>query len=98
MVADGNRRGYRHLLDAFWDECASHHVLLPTERPVSAPAFCQARSKLSSGRGNVVAQMETLQKLGAKASKRLAKDLRAEADAEDLADDPPPALEPPESN
>jgi hypothetical protein len=48
MVADGNRRGYRHILDAFWDECASHGVGLPTKEPVSASAFCQARGKLSS--------------------------------------------------
>lgn len=48
MAADGNRRGYRHILDAFWDECASHGVELPTESPVSASAFCQARGKLSS--------------------------------------------------
>jgi hypothetical protein len=48
MVADGNRRGYQHILDAFWDECASHGVPLPSAEPVSASAFCQARSKLSS--------------------------------------------------
>jgi Transposase DDE domain len=48
MAADGNRRGYRHLLDAFWDECATHDVPLPTAEPVSASAFCQARGKLSS--------------------------------------------------
>lgn len=48
MVADGNRRGYRHILDAFWDECASHDVPLRTEEPVSAAAFCQARGKLPS--------------------------------------------------
>jgi len=47
MSGDGNRRGYRHLLDAFWDQCASHRVPLPTDEPVSASAFCQARSKLS---------------------------------------------------
>jgi len=47
MVGDGNRRGYRHILDAFWDECASHGVPLPTEAPVTASAFCQARAKLS---------------------------------------------------
>lgn len=47
MVGDANRRGYRHLLDAFWDDCASHDVPLPTEEPVSAPAFCQARYKIS---------------------------------------------------
>jgi len=48
MAGDGNRRGYRHILDAFWDECASHGVPLPTDAPVSAAAFCQARGKLSS--------------------------------------------------
>ena len=47
MVGDGHRRGYRHILDAFWDQCASHGVPLPTEKPVSASAFCQARGKLS---------------------------------------------------
>ncbi|MBK8976119.1 MAG: IS4 family transposase [Planctomycetes bacterium] len=46
MVGDGNRRGYRHLLDAFWDECASQGLELPTEQPVTAAAFCQARGKL----------------------------------------------------
>ena len=46
MSGDGNRRGYRHMLDAFWDQCASHGVPLPTEEPVSASAFCQARGKL----------------------------------------------------
>jgi hypothetical protein len=48
MVGDANRRGYRHILDSFWDQCASHGVPLPTDAPVSASAFCQARSKLSS--------------------------------------------------
>lgn len=48
MVGDANRRGYSHLLDAFWDECASHGVPLPTDRPVSASAFCQARAKIST--------------------------------------------------
>lgn len=48
MAGDSNRRGYRHILDAFWDECASHGVPLPTETPVTASAFCQARAKLSS--------------------------------------------------
>lgn len=47
MVGDGNRRGYRHILDSFWDQCALHDVPLPTEEPVSASAFCQARGKLS---------------------------------------------------
>ena len=48
MVGDSNRRGYRHILDAFWDECASHGVWLPSDKPVSAAAFCQARAKLST--------------------------------------------------
>lgn len=47
MVGDANRRGYRHILDSFWDECASHGVPLPTEEPVTASALCQARAKLS---------------------------------------------------
>ena len=49
MVGDNNRRGYRHILDAFWDDCASHGVPLPTQSPVTASAFCQARAKLSDG-------------------------------------------------
>ena len=48
MVGDANRRGYRHLLDSFWDECTSHGVPLPSEQPVTGPAFCQARAKLST--------------------------------------------------
>lgn len=48
MVGDSNRRGYRHILDSFWDECASHGVWLPSEKPVTAAAFCQARAKLST--------------------------------------------------
>lgn len=48
LIGDANRRGYGHLLDAFWDECASHGIALPTETPVSAAAFCQARAKLST--------------------------------------------------
>ena len=49
MVADGNRRGYRHLLDAFWDEARVHGLPLPTAEPVSAPSFCDARHKITSG-------------------------------------------------
>lgn len=48
MVADGNRRGYRHMLDAFWDEARSHGLQLPTEDPISAPSFCNARCKITS--------------------------------------------------
>lgn len=48
MAGDANRRGYRHMLDGFWDECASHNVPLPRDRPVSAAAFCQAREKVST--------------------------------------------------
>lgn len=48
MTGDANRRGYSHLLDAFWDDCTSHGVSLPTKEPVTASAFCQARAKLPS--------------------------------------------------
>jgi len=47
MAGHGRRCGYRHILDAFWDEAKLVGVPLPTEQPVSAPAFCQARAKLS---------------------------------------------------
>jgi hypothetical protein len=47
MIADGNRRGYRHLLEAFWDEARSYGLELPTEEPVSAAAFCTARHKIT---------------------------------------------------
>ena len=46
MVADANRRGYRHLIDAFWDEAHSFGLPLPCDEPVSAPAICKARQKL----------------------------------------------------
>lgn len=46
MVADANRRGYRHLIDAFWDEAHSFGLPLPRDEPVSAPAICKARQKL----------------------------------------------------
>jgi hypothetical protein len=48
MAGDANRRGYRHLLDAFWDECRSFGIALPSEQPVSAAALCQARDKVTS--------------------------------------------------
>lgn len=47
MVADGNRRGYRHLLDGFWDEARSYGLKLPTEEPISAASFCAARHKVT---------------------------------------------------
>ena len=47
MVADGNRRGYQHLLAGFWDEARSYGLELPTERPVSAASFCTARHKIT---------------------------------------------------
>ena len=46
MVGDGGRRGYRHLLSAFWDEAKDRGVRLPTDQPVSAAAFFNARNKL----------------------------------------------------
>ena len=48
MVADANRSGYRHLLDAFWDEARSYGLELPTDKPVSAASFCNARPKITS--------------------------------------------------
>ena len=48
MVADGNRRGYEHLLDGFWDEARGHGLSLPTQTPVSAASFCTARPKITS--------------------------------------------------
>jgi len=48
MVADANRRGYRHLLEEFWDEARSLGLELPTDEPVSAPSFCEARHKITS--------------------------------------------------
>ena len=47
MVADGNRRGYQHLLEGFWDEARSYGLELPTEKPVAAASFCEARHKIT---------------------------------------------------
>ncbi len=47
MVADGNRRGYEHLLEGFWDEARSYGLELPTQEPVSAASFCTARHKIT---------------------------------------------------
>jgi hypothetical protein len=47
MVADGNRRGIRHLLPDFWEHAADHGLPLATESPVSPSAICQARQRLS---------------------------------------------------
>ncbi len=49
MVADGNRRGYRHLLEGFWDEARAQGLELPTEHALSAPSFCRAREKITTG-------------------------------------------------
>ncbi|MEE9391852.1 MAG: hypothetical protein V3W41_05025 [Planctomycetota bacterium] len=46
LVTDAGRRGYKHLLDEFWDECEDFGLELPTEQAVSAAAFCKARKKL----------------------------------------------------
>lgn len=48
MAADGGRRGYQHLLDAFWHEAKLGAVALPVDQPVSAAAFCNARKKLAA--------------------------------------------------
>ena len=50
MVGDARRRGYRHLLDSFWDECASHGVpcrwTSPSRRRTSARRAARLRSQL----------------------------------------------------
>ncbi len=48
MVADGNRRGIRHLVPDFWEHATDHGLPLPSERPVSASAICQARGRLDN--------------------------------------------------
>lgn len=48
MAADGGRRGYQHVLDAFWDEAQVHQVPFPVAEPVSPAAFCNARKKLGA--------------------------------------------------
>jgi len=47
MVSDAGRRGYAHLLRAFWDEVAAHGIRLPCAEPVSAASFCEARHKIT---------------------------------------------------
>jgi hypothetical protein len=47
MAGDGNRRGYGHLLSRFWTQCQLQGIELPTDDPVSASAFCQARGKIA---------------------------------------------------
>ena len=47
MVADGNRRGIRHLLPDFWEEAHEYELPLPSLKPVSASAICQARARLN---------------------------------------------------
>jgi hypothetical protein len=47
MVADANRRGYGLMLDALWDEARGHGLELPTERPIAAASFCEARAKIT---------------------------------------------------
>lgn len=46
MIADAGRRGYRHLLDGYWDEARAFGLSTPTADPVSAPAISKARGKL----------------------------------------------------
>jgi DNA recombination protein RmuC len=65
---------------------------------IARESFDEAKAKLTTGKGNVVSQLDTLHRLGAKAQKRLERGLLEQAGAEDgPADDEPPALEPPES-
>lgn len=48
MIADSSRRGYRLLLENFWDEARSLGLPLPQEDPVSAASFCEARHKIKT--------------------------------------------------
>ena len=48
LVADAGRRGYRLLLESFWNDARKAGLPLPSEKPLSAPALCNARAKLSS--------------------------------------------------
>jgi len=47
MVADANRQGYELLLNALWDEARAHDLPLPTEQPIAAASFCEARAKIT---------------------------------------------------
>lgn len=49
MVGDGRHRGYREMLEAFWDSAHVAGIQLPSDVPVSAGGFCQARQKLAPG-------------------------------------------------
>jgi hypothetical protein len=48
MAADGGRRGYQHVLDAFWHDAKLNDVPMPVDEPVSAAAFCNARKRLGA--------------------------------------------------
>lgn len=48
MVSQGDRRGYRHLLEEFWHEASEQGVDLGSDVPVSAAALCLARQRLHS--------------------------------------------------
>lgn len=48
MVSQGDRRGYRPLLDEVWEEAREQGVDLGTDQPVTAEAFCRARQRLRS--------------------------------------------------
>ena len=47
MAGDGNRRGYRHLLNTFWDQATDFEIDLPSTKPVTAASFCTAREKVA---------------------------------------------------
>lgn len=48
MAGDGGRRGYQHLLDAFWEDAKVNQIPLTVDEPVSGAAFCNARKRLSA--------------------------------------------------
>jgi len=47
MVSNGNDRGIRHVLLDFWEQADDFGLDLPTDKPVSASAICQARGRLN---------------------------------------------------
>jgi DNA recombination protein RmuC len=65
---------------------------------IARESFDEAKAKLTSGKGNVVSQLDTLHRLGAKAQKRLERGLLEQAGTDEGGDDaPPPRLDPPDA-
>ena len=48
LVCTARGHGYRDLIESVWSEAKAAGIPLPTDRPVSAAAFCKARRRLKS--------------------------------------------------